>query len=74
MANILLQIGYFAVIIFIITSMPVMGLNVTISDLISPHRNKRPMVLSLFANFVAVPLFAFILIYIFPSAGNLQPD
>jgi len=43
-----------------------MGLNVTIHDLLSPLHNKRLMILSLLANFVLVPLFAFILIYIFP--------
>jgi predicted Na+-dependent transporter len=70
MANLLSVIGYFGVIIFIITSMLVMGLNVTVRDLLSPLRNKRLMILSLLANFVMVPLLAFILIYIFPiSAG-----
>ena len=70
MANLLSIIGYFGVIIFIITSMLVMGLNVTVRDLLSPLRNKRLMILSLLANFVMVPLLAFILIYIFPiSAG-----
>ncbi len=43
-----------------------MGLNVTIRDLFSPLKNKRLIILTLLANFVAVPLFAFILIYIFP--------
>ena len=70
MANLLSLIGYFGVIIFIITSMLVMGLNVTLHDLLSPLRNRKLMLLSLLANFVVVPLFAFILIYIFPiSAG-----
>ncbi len=66
MAGPLLIIGYLAVLAFIISSMLVMGLNVTIRDLFSPLKNKRLIILTLLANFVAVPLFAFILIYIFP--------
>lgn len=66
MTNILAVAGYFGVIIFIISSMLVMGLNVTIRDLFSPLKNKKLILLSLLANFVLVPLFAFVLLYIFP--------
>jgi BASS family bile acid:Na+ symporter len=71
MAVLLSQIGYFAVIVFIISSMLVMGLNVTIHDLLSPLQDKGLIILSLLANFVVVPLFAFVLIYIFPLSSGL---
>ena len=71
MAGILPTIGYIAVLVFIITSMLVMGLNVTISDLLTPLHNKRLIILSLLANFVVVPLLAFVLIYIFPISSGL---
>jgi predicted Na+-dependent transporter len=71
MAGILSEIGYFAVIIFIISSMLVMGLNVTIRDLLSPFHDKKLIILSLLANFVVVPLFAFLLIYLFPLSSGL---
>ena len=71
MAGLLYQIGYLAVILFIVTSMLVMGLNVTIRDLLSPLHNKKLIILSLLANFVVVPLFAFALIYIFPISAGL---
>lgn len=71
MAGILSQIGYFAVIVFIISSMLVMGLNVTIRDLLSPFRDRKLIFLSLLANFVVVPLFAFVLIYLFPLSSGL---
>lgn len=70
MAGPLMVIGYIAVLAFIVSSMLVMGLRVTISDLFSPLKNKRLIILTLLANFVAVPLLAFVIIYIFPlSAG-----
>ncbi len=71
MPGLLMQIGYLGVVVFIITSMLVMGLNVSIHDLLSPLRNRRLVVTSLLANFMVVPLFAFILIYIFPMSKEL---
>jgi len=71
MPGLLLQLGYFAVMVFIVTSMMAMGLNITLCDLLSPLRNRRLLVLSLLANFVIVPLFAFMLIYIFPVSRDL---
>ncbi len=71
MAGPLLVIGYLAVLAFIVSSMLVMGLNVTIGDLFSPLKNKRLVIFTLLANFVVVPIFAFILIYIFPVSKEM---
>lgn len=66
MAGILATIGYIAVLLFIITSMIVMGLNVTIRDLVVPMKNKKLIIATLLANFVLVPILAFVIIFILP--------
>src|SRR5687767_3211304 len=47
-----------AVLIFVISSMLATGLGLTISEIITPLRNARLLVLSLLANFVLMPLTA----------------
>ena len=70
MASFLYNIGTLAVYVFILTSMFLTGLMVTISELFAPVHNKRVLTLSLFANFIAVPLLALILIAVIPM--NLE--
>lgn len=71
MAGILLTIGNIAVLAFIITSMIVMGLNVTVRDLMAPMKDRRLIIASLVANFILVPILAFILILIFPVSKEM---
>lgn len=71
MAEILLSIGNTAILAFIVTSMVVMGLNVTVRDLLSPLKNRRLVLASVVANFVLVPVLAFILIYILPLSEEM---
>src|SRR5687768_299216 len=47
-----------AVLIFVLSSMLGTGLGLTVSEIISPLRNARLLVLSLLANFVLMPLTA----------------
>ena len=47
-----------AVLIFVLSSMLAMGLGLTVSQIITPLRNARLVVLSLLANFVLMPLAA----------------
>jgi bile acid:Na+ symporter, BASS family len=47
-----------AMLIFVLSSMLAMGLGLTVSQLITPLRNARLVVLSLLANFVVMPLAA----------------
>jgi BASS family bile acid:Na+ symporter len=64
---VLYNIGTIAVYLFILTSMFLTGLLVTFSDLMAPVKNRRVLTLSLFANFIAVPLLALALIYLIPA-------
>lgn len=71
MAEILLSIGSIAILAFIITSMVVMGLNVTIRDLLSPMKNRRLILASIVANFILVPILAFIIIFVLPVSREM---
>ena len=64
---VLYNIGTIAVYLFIVTSMFLTGLLVSFRELVAPVRNRRVLTLSLFANFVAVPLLAFALIALIPA-------
>ena len=70
---VLYNVGTIAVYLFILTSMFLTGLLVSFSDLLAPVRNKRVLSLSLFANFIAVPLLAVALIYLIPAMED-YPD
>lgn len=61
---ILYNIGKVAVYGFVLVSMFVTGLNVTLSDLIAPIKDRRLIGVSLFSNFILVPLLALVLIYL----------
>ena len=50
-----------ATLIFVVSSMLATGLGLTVSEIITPLRNARLVVLSLLANFVLMPLAAFAL-------------
>jgi predicted Na+-dependent transporter len=61
---VLYTIGKVSVYGFVLVSMFVTGLNVTLSDLMAPIRNRRLIGVSLFSNFILVPLLALALIYL----------
>jgi predicted Na+-dependent transporter len=71
MDSFLYNLGSIAIYVFIITSMFLTGLMVTIRDLIAPVHNRRLLTLSLFANFILVPLIALILIILIPMNPEL---
>lgn len=71
MAGLLLSIGSLAILVFIITSMVVMGLNVTIRELIVPVKDKRLIFSTIIANFILVPVLAFIIIFIVPLSKEM---
>ena len=64
---VLYNLGTIAVYLFILTSMFLTGLLVSFSDFLAPVKNKRVLTLSLFANFIAVPLLALALIWLIPA-------
>ena len=47
-----------AMLVFVLSSMLATGLGLTVSEIITPLRNARLVVLSLLANFVLMPLAA----------------
>jgi bile acid:Na+ symporter, BASS family len=71
MDSLLYNLGSIAIYVFIITSMFLTGLMVTIRDLIAPVHNRRLLTLSLFANFIIVPLIALFLIILIPMNQEL---
>src|SRR5512136_1269558 len=71
MDSFLYNLGSIAIYVFIITSMFLTGLMVTVRDLLAPVHNRRLLTLSLFANFIIVPLIALFLIIIIPMSPEL---
>jgi predicted Na+-dependent transporter len=71
MASFLYNLGTIAIYVFILASMLLTGLMVTVGDLVAPLRNKRLLGLSLFANFILVPLIAVALIILIPMNPEL---
>jgi predicted Na+-dependent transporter len=59
-------------LLFIVTSMLAMGLSLTIPMIVQPLKNARLVVLALLANFVLVPLLAFVIKAIIPLEQSLQ--
>jgi BASS family bile acid:Na+ symporter len=71
MASFLYNLGTIAIYVFILSSMLLTGLMVTVGDLVAPLHNKRLLSLSLFANFLLVPLIAVTLIILIPMNPEL---
>jgi predicted Na+-dependent transporter len=57
---------------FVVASMVAMGLSLTMSQIIAPLRNVRLVILSLLANFVLVPLIAYVILRVIPLAEPLR--
>ena len=68
----LIAIGTLGVLVFIVTSMLGMGFSLTVPQIIAPLRNTRLLVLSLAANFVAVPILVMLIIQFLPLSEGLQ--
>src|SRR5512139_2499010 len=58
--------------LFIVTSMLAMGMSLTIPMIVQPLKNVRLVVLALFANFVLVPLLAYVITLIIPLESSLK--
>jgi len=59
-------------VLFVVTSMLAMGLSLTIPMILQPLRNVRLVVLALVANFVLVPLLAYIILLVIPLEQSLK--
>lgn len=66
MNDVLESLAMLSVLVFVISSMLSMGLSLTIKQIIEPLKNTRLVILALVANFVLVPLVAFIITIVLP--------
>jgi predicted Na+-dependent transporter len=63
-SDVLQVIMNLSVLVFVITSMLAMGLSLTIKQIIEPLRNARLVILALLANFVLVPVLAYLVLLV----------
>ena len=66
MAVILESLATLSVLVFVVTSMLAMGLNLTVGQILEPLRNGRLVAKALVANFVLVPLLAYAILLVVP--------
>jgi predicted Na+-dependent transporter len=59
-------------LVFVVTSMLAMGLSLTVAQIVAPLRNARLVILALLANFVLVPLVAYLINSIIPLSDGLK--
>ena len=59
-------IGSLSGLLFIISSMLAMGMSLTMAQILQPLKNVRLVLMALLANFVLVPLLAYIIILVIP--------
>ena len=64
MSEILQVIMQLSVLVFVIASMLSMGLSLTIKQIVAPLRNARLVILALVANFILVPLLAYLILLV----------
>jgi predicted Na+-dependent transporter len=65
-------IAKIALLVFVVTSMLAMGLSLTIPMILQPLKNVKLVVLALLANFVLIPLLAFLITAIIPLEQSLK--
>ena len=72
MTEIMETLAQLAMLVFVIGSMASMGLSLKVSQIIAPLKNVKLVLLALLANFVLVPLVAYILTLIFSMDESLD--
>jgi predicted Na+-dependent transporter len=72
MNEILTAIMNLSTLVFVVTGMLAMGLSLTITQIVAPLRNARLVLLALLANFVLVPLLAYLIGLIIPLGDGLR--
>ena len=71
MSDLLQLIMQLSTLVFVITSMLAMGLSLTIAQIIEPLRSVRLVILALVANFILVPLLAYLVLLVIPLEQGL---
>jgi len=59
-------------LLFIVSSMLAMGMSLTVAQILQPLRNVRLVLLALLANFILIPLLAYVIIRVIPLEQSLQ--
>ena len=72
MTEIMETLAQLAMLVFVIGSMASMGLSLKVSQIIAPLKNVKLVLLALLANFVLVPLVAYIITLIFSMDESLD--
>lgn len=72
MNDILETLAQLSVLVFVISSMLSMGLSLTINQIVEPLKNARLVILALVANFVLVPLVAYLLAFVLPLDDSVS--
>lgn len=71
-ADLFVAIAQLSGLLFVVSSMLAMGLSLTTSMILEPLRNLRLVVLALLANFVLVPLLAYLIAALIPLEESLE--
>jgi BASS family bile acid:Na+ symporter len=72
MTEILETLAMLSVLVFVISSMLSMGLSLTIKQIIDPLKNTKLVTLALVANFVLVPLVAYLITLVLPLDESVE--
>lgn len=72
MNEILTTLAGLSVLVFVIGSMASMGLSLKINQIIEPLKNVRLVILALVANFILVPIVAYLITIVFPLSEELE--
>ena len=71
MSEVLQVIMNLSVLVFVITSMLAMGLSLTVKQIIQPLRSTRLVILALVANFILIPILAYLIVLVIPLDQGL---
>jgi BASS family bile acid:Na+ symporter len=72
MTEILETLAGLSVLVFVISSMLSMGLSLTVKQIVEPLKNIRLVILALVANFVLVPLVAYLITLVLPLDESVE--
>jgi BASS family bile acid:Na+ symporter len=72
MTEILETLAQLSVLVFVISSMLSMGMSLTMKQIIDPLKNTRLVILALLANFILVPILAYVLTLILPLNESIS--
>lgn len=72
MTEILAVLAQLSVLVFVISSMFSLGLSLTMKQIIDPLKNTKVVLIALVANFVLVPIVAYLITLIFPLGESVS--